>query len=65
LRFDMQVAADAMNARTRPAAAQPAPAPKRRAGRPRKRSASSIPLIPYRGDDGKWVGSPGSEIPGG
>jgi hypothetical protein len=65
LRFDMQVAADAMNARTRPAAAQPAPAPKRRRGRLRKQPPSSIPLLPYRGDDGKWVGSPGSEIPGG
>jgi hypothetical protein len=65
LRFDMQVAADAMNTRTRPATAQPTPAPKRRPGRPRKQPPSSIPLLPYLGDDGKWVRSPGSEIPGG
>lgn len=65
LRFDMQVAADAMNARTRSATAQPTP--KRRPGRPRKRPASSIPLLPYRGYDsnGKWVESAGGEIPGG
>jgi hypothetical protein len=65
LRFDMQVAAEAISARTRTTTAQPTPTPKRRRGRPRKRPASSIPLIPYRGDDGKWVVSPGGEIPGG
>lgn len=64
LRFDMHVAADAINARTRTNTAQPPRAPKRRPGRPRKQPTSSIRLLPYRGYDGKWVESAGGEIPG-
>jgi hypothetical protein len=63
LRFDLQVAAEAIQARTTPTTLQPRQ-PRRRPGRPRKRPASSIPLLPYRGydGDGKWVESAGGEI---
>ncbi len=67
LRFDMQVAADAMNARTRTNIAQPPRPPTRRTGRRRKQPAPSIPLLPYRGYDGngKWIESAGGGNRGG